>query len=119
MCARIVGSGAAMWLSRTAANVASFPMAQTMQDHDCGCNPSPAPRFDEICERRRRFLGGVAGAAIALGGLPLAGCATSPATARAKPASPTFKSIPVSTADRVIVPEGYEAYVLYAWGDPI
>ena len=36
-----------------------------------------------------------------------------------KPASPGFKPVPVSTADTVVVPEGYETYVLYAWGDPI
>ena len=30
-----------------------------------------------------------------------------------------FKSVPVSTADAVIVPEGYTADVVYAWGDPI
>ena len=30
-----------------------------------------------------------------------------------------FKSVPVSTADEVVVPNGYTAEVLIAWGDPL
>ncbi|MCP9439339.1 MAG: PhoX family phosphatase [Nitrospira sp.] len=30
-----------------------------------------------------------------------------------------FESVPVSTADQVIVPKGYKAEVLIAWGDPV
>src|SRR5262245_19391062 len=29
-----------------------------------------------------------------------------------------FAAVPVSTADRIVVPPGYRADVLYAWGDP-
>jgi secreted PhoX family phosphatase len=44
--------------------------------------------------------------------LPAWGCAT----LAAKPVL-GFKGVPPSTADRVTVPEGYRADVLYAWGD--
>src|SRR5262245_32680455 len=30
-----------------------------------------------------------------------------------------FDGVPVSTADTVVVPRGYVAEVLYAWGDPV
>src|SRR5262245_1762396 len=43
------------------------------------------------------------------------GCATPSRTA--SPAA--FKSVPLSRADTLVVPEGYRADVLFAWGDPI
>ena len=30
-----------------------------------------------------------------------------------------FKSVPISSADTVVVPEGYTSRVFFAWGDPI
>ena len=45
----------------------------------------------------------------------LAGCAT---TAGSAPLL-GFKSVPVSTADTVTVPEGYSVQVIAAWGDPV
>jgi secreted PhoX family phosphatase len=48
-----------------------------------------------------------------------AGAARQPPAA-AGPASPLgFVSVPAAGADRVVVPPGYRARVLYAWGDPI
>jgi uncharacterized protein len=70
---------------------------------------------------RRTLLRGGAGAA-ALGLLAplsvvsLPGCAGLPGAA-----GPLlgFKSVPISTADTVVVPEGYVAEVIAAWGEPV
>jgi secreted PhoX family phosphatase len=67
---------------------------------------------------RRQFLrAGIAGAVVALPGASLlAGCAS-----ETLGSAPTlgFAAIPPSTADRVVVPPGYRAQVLYRWGDPV
>jgi secreted PhoX family phosphatase len=85
----------------------------TMEDS----NRSPNPSLHELSDpMRRSVLRGGLGAAV--GGLlaPLAGCATG-----ANPAGPLlgFKSVPVSTADAIGVPEGYVAEVIAPWGDPV
>ncbi len=51
----------------------------------------------------------------------LPGCASNPASNPAAGGGPLlgFKSVPVSTADTVVVPEGYIAVALAAWGEPI
>jgi len=93
-----------------------------MLDDDGVSNPTAGPTFGEVREARRRFLQGSAAAGtLALGGMPFAGCSSMPAgtVPSATPASPGFKPVPVGTADAVIVPEGYEARLLYAWGDPV
>jgi uncharacterized protein len=71
-------------------------------------NPSGNASFDEV---RRDFLkAGLAGALLAA----LPGCA-------AQGTRPVlgFKPIGPSTEDVVRVPEGYEATVLFRWGDPV
>ncbi len=93
-----------------------------MHDDDTISNPSRNPTFDEVnAERRALLKGSLAGGALALAGIPFAGCATTPgpAGAPAKPATPGFVPVAPSKADAIVVPEGYEAYVLYAWGDPV
>jgi len=92
-----------------------------MRDDDSVSNPTANPTFEEICAARRTLLRSTgAGAALALAGVPLLGCATRPSSpaAAAKPAAPGFRAVPAGNADTIVVPEGYESYVLYAWGDP-
>lgn len=75
----------------------------------------------EAATRRRILQGGLGGALLAWLGLPLGGCATPTPTLR--PSSPTsllgFQSVPISTADTVVVPPGYRVQVLLPWGEPI
>ena len=78
-------------------------------------NPSTTAPFATVLEarlaRRDVLLGGLGAAAVALLGAPSFGHATTPPLG--------FKSVPVSTADTVAVPDGYAVDVLYAWGDPV
>jgi len=65
---------------------------------------------------RRQFLeAGLATAVAAAFGLP--GCATT--TARPAPPPLGFRAVPLSAADSFVVPEGYRAVALFAWGDPV
>jgi secreted PhoX family phosphatase len=93
-----------------------------MRDDDSISNPSKNEHFKEIVAARlsrRSFLGGgLATAALALGGVSSLLEAV-PARADGRRSLLGFTGIPVSTADTVVVPEGYTARVLIAWGDPI
>ncbi|MEM6486728.1 MAG: PhoX family phosphatase [Pseudomonadota bacterium] len=82
-------------------------------------NPRPEETdFDRVVDAalsRRGFLGGVLafGSVAALGtGLPATG-------AKAATDRFAFRQIPTSTADAVIVPEGYKVDILMRWGDPM
>ena len=96
----------------------------TMEDSNRSGNPS----IHEVSDpARRTVLRG--GAAAGLLGLlaPLAGCASlSPAasgspTRAAAPGGPSmgFKGVPIGAGDRLVVPEGYVASVIAAWGEPV
>ena len=93
-----------------------------MTDDDCVSNPSKNESFQEVVTARlsrRSFLGGsVVAATFALSGIGSLLRAI-PAQAHGAEAELGFSGIPVSAADSVVVPEGYTARVLIAWGDPI
>jgi secreted PhoX family phosphatase len=75
------------------------------------CNPSANPSFDEVLVSRRTLLkGGLA--ATALAAVPA--CATQ----GTRPVL-SFTPIAPSSEDLLRVPPGYEAKVLYRWGDPV
>ncbi len=90
-------------------------------------NESANPTFSQLIEARlsrRQLLGGSAAATLT----GLFGGMSSLAEAASKTAKPPmpmkltalgFTSVPFSTEDRVIVPQGYVAEVIYAWGDPV
>jgi secreted PhoX family phosphatase len=71
------------------------------------------PTFHDVLQarlsRRSVLTGGLAAAG--LGWLGPVASATSPRVG--------FAGVPVSSADTLVVPRGYVAEVLYAWGDPI
>jgi secreted PhoX family phosphatase len=91
-----------------------------------GSNDSKNDSFQQVLDRRfsrRSFVGsGLAAAAGLTLGTSSALLDAVPLSARGRGSSRNlleFKGVPVSTADSVIVPEGYTAEVLIAWGDPV
>jgi len=82
-------------------------------------NTSTNPVFDDVLGARlsrRGLLQGAVGAGLAAGAAG-AGAVSTPAAAVFRPLG--FKAVGKSTADTVIVPEGYQVQVLYALGDPL
>lgn len=102
-------------------------------DHGEGDEPLSTrqmnPLFSSILEARlgrRQVLKGSAGAAaIGFFGLGLAGCNSDSdsdagtGTGQPAPATLGFSAVAVSSADEIIVPEGYSYQVLIPWGTPI
>ncbi|MCW5653727.1 PhoX family phosphatase [Hydrogenophaga sp.] len=81
-------------------------------------NPSTHPDFDEVLQARLSRRGLLRGGVGVAGAAALGGCATS-----AGVSTPVdrlgFAPVAKSMADRVTVPAGYSARVLYALGDPL
>ncbi len=86
----------------------------TMEDSNRSSNPSIHELSDPA---RRSLLRGGLGAAVAGLLAPLAGCAGVGGGVFAGPLL-GFKSVPISTADAIAVPEGYSFQVIAPWGDP-
>jgi len=98
----------------------------TAQFNDEDSNRSGNPAFDEVLATRMSRRGllrggmGMAGVAALAGAGSLAGCAS--ATQAPLPAAVNslgFTPVAKSLADRVVIPPGYLAQVIYALGDPI
>ena len=88
----------------------------TMEDSNRCANPS----IHDISHPNRRTLlrGAAASAFLApLAGLGLSGCATTGAGVGGT--SLGFKSVPISNADNIVVPEGYTAQIIAPWGEPV
>jgi secreted PhoX family phosphatase len=92
-------------------------------DDDNVCNTSGNQSLQDVVDARvsrRGFLkSGLTAAALSLVGVDALLKAV-PASAKAQ-GGPLlgFQAIPVSAADEVVVPPGYTARVLIAWGDPV
>jgi secreted PhoX family phosphatase len=90
-----------------------------------GSNRSNNKSFQDVLEARfsrRAFVGtGLAAAAGLTLGTSGSLLDAVPLAARGRPSRKLlgFTGVPVSTADTVVVPEGYTAEVLIAWGDPV
>ena len=91
-------------------------------DNNTSGNPSLHDVLAARMYRRHVLKGGVGAMTMAglgtLGTLGLAACSTLPGTAAAEPVL-GFKAVNESLMDRITVPEGYTATVIYALGDPI
>jgi len=88
-----------------------------MEDSNRSANPS----IHEVSDPARRIVlrGGLGLAASALFA-QFAGCASAgPAGVAGTRPSPGFKGVPVTSADTLVVPDGYVAEVIAAWGEPI
>ena len=94
-------------------------------DDDNGTNESNNETFEQVLDARLSRRGFLEGGLTAAAGITLGGASallkSVPASAHGRSHRPLlgFDAIPVSTADTVIVPAGYTAEVLIAWGDPV
>src|SRR5262245_57533443 len=86
---------------------------------DALSNSSENATFDAVLAARYSRRQMLAGGLVAAGAALLGTGGLRPAPARAAGGLLGFRSVPVSKADTVVVPPGYTAEVLYAWGDPI
>lgn len=98
-------------------------------DYEPECNPSSNRPFSSVLEarlaRRGVLKGGLAAAMATLfGGVALTGCGSSSSSDGSDPVGGGtsllgFDPIPVGEGDEIVVPEGYSARIMGAWGEPI
>ena len=91
----------------------------SMEDSNRSSNPS----IHDISDPARRTVlrGGLGLAASALYAPLLAGCASAAPREGSRPLRPVigFKGVPAVATDTLVVPEGYVASVIAAWGEPV
>lgn len=90
-----------------------------MENSNTSCNPS----IHEVSSARRRLVlkGSVASVAATIAPFgALSGCASVPGVSvpGVLPAL-GFKAVPPDQGDRLVVPEGYTAKPIAAWGEPV
>ena len=102
-------------------------MSVTIRDDDGVSNPSSNDHLHQLIEReitrnpgRRTMLkSGFSLGLLGIFGGALTACGGSDdVVLGSTPGSISFKAVSTSSADTVIVPEGYTADVIYRWGDP-
>lgn len=100
-------------------------LAHYDDQENIGCNPSDNPVFADLVHNgRRSFLQRSAMAtAVCAAGIPMISSCTRGAVAQSAPIAARgigFTSVPMfPLRDAVVVPAGYTANVLIAWGDPV
>ncbi len=91
--------------------------------NDDNANPSQNPSFEQVLQarlsRRGVLQGAVAAAGAGLATQALASTAASPAAGPRMLQALGFPPVAKSLTDKVTVPQGYTAQVLYALGDPL
>lgn len=94
---------------------------EAMEDSNRSSNAS----IHEVSDPARRIvlrggLGAAVGGLLApLAGVSLVGCVAAGSAGGESGGGLGFKSVPISTADTVTVPEGYTVDVIAAWGEPV
>jgi uncharacterized protein len=104
-------------------------MSDLIRDDDGISNPSSNDHLHDLIEReiarnpsRRNILkSGLTLGMFGIFGGAMTACGGGSSTTASTPAAGaiSLKGVPISTADTIVVPEGYTADVMYKWGDPI
>ena len=82
-------------------------------------NTSRNPQFHDVVAARRQFLKGGMAVMTAGAAAPLLSACASAGMSSGRGGALNFASVPFSITDAVMVPQGYQVDLLWAWGDPI